>query len=166
VISYCIITSWNAYYFTVRIHIYWLTGPLLALLFPVTNTLELPLEWTIYWVQHILLLVNPLYLTRLGGQFTLESSISSVWPLLSFSMYSIYHWLILQPIGLVTQANLNNMACPAISDPFHGPYYRVVAMAHQSLLVPLVGTAYNCLTPWVLNIFNLQIHGQILLKKE
>ena len=82
-----------------RLHIYWLTGPLLALLFPVTNTLDLPLEWTIYWVQHFMLLLTPLYLTTIGGQFHLDPPSGLAWPAIAFSLYSLYHWVLLQPIG-------------------------------------------------------------------
>jgi len=148
-------TKFSTYLF--RLHIYWLTGPLLALLFPVTNTLDLPMEWTIYWVQHFLLLLIPIYLTRLGGQFNLDPLSDLAWPAMAFSAYSLYHWIVLQPIGLLTQTNLNNMICPAISDPFHGPYYRVLAMSHQSILVPLVGKLYNVLTHWVLSTLRLNI---------
>jgi len=149
-----------------RLHIYWLTGPLLALLFPVTNSFDLPLEWSIYWVQHIMLLVIPLYLTRLGGQFNLDPVSDLAWPVLAFSIYSLYHWLVLQPIGLMSQTNLNNMICPAISDPFHGPYYRVVAMAHQTFLVPLVGKLYNVFAHMVLDKLKLNITPGKRLKED
>jgi len=138
-----------------RLHIYWLTGPLLALLFPVTNTLDLPLEWSIYWVQHLMLLLIPLYLTRLGGQFSLDASSDLAWPAMAFSIYALYHWVVLQPIGLLLQTNLNSMVCPAISDPFHGPYYRVAAMSHQSIMVPLVGKLYAHLAQCILNMWKL-----------
>jgi len=138
-----------------RLHIYWLTGPLLAILFPVTNTLDLPLEWTIYWVQHLMLLLIPLYLIKLGGQFSLEPLSDLAWPATAFSLYSLYHWLVLQPIGLLLQTNLNSMICPAISDPFHGPYYRMVAMTHQSIMVPLVGKLYAVLAQQVLSLWKL-----------
>ena len=64
-----------------------------------TNTLDLPMEWTIYWVQHFLLLLIPIYLTRLGGQFNLEPLSDLAWPAMALSAYSLYHWIILQPIG-------------------------------------------------------------------
>ncbi len=38
--------------------------------------------------------------------------------------------------------NLNNMLCPAVSDPFHGRYYRLFAMSHQLLLIPCLGKVY------------------------
>lgn len=147
-----------------RLHIYWLTGPLLAILFPVTNTLDLPLEWTVYWVQHIMLLLTPLYLIRLGGQFSVEPPSDLAWPATAFSLYSLYHWVVLQPIGLLLQTNLNSMICPAVSDPFHGPYYRMVAMSHQSIMVPLVGKLYAFLAQWSLNTWKL--NNNDIIRKE
>lgn len=37
------------------------------------------------------------------------------------------------------------MLCPAVSDPFHGPYYRLFAITHQCLLIPSLGKIYAAL---------------------
>jgi len=131
-----------------KLHLYWLTGPLLAILFPVTVTRHLPGEVLIYWVQHFLLVSTPVFLmTRDSLSFPVVSSRDQElrWAGLALSLFSLYHWLVLQPIGLLTEVNLNNMICPALSDPFHGQYYRVIAMGYFSFLLPLVGGLYSLL---------------------
>ena len=61
------------------------------------------------------------------------------WSVLSLGLLKLYHFLILQPISYATHVNLNSMMCPAVSDPFHGPYYRLAANFHQILFVVLHG---------------------------
>jgi len=127
-----------------RLHIYWLTGPVLAILFPVTSTRTMPGEVTVYWLQHSLILITP---AALSSKYQSSSSSSvSTWSMSSLSVFSLYHWLILQPIGLVTRVNLSNMLCPAQSDPFAGPHYRIIAMMYFTILLPLTGNIYNYFT--------------------
>lgn len=138
-----------------RIHIYFINGAVLALLFPVTNSLFYPLETEIYWIQHLMILVVPFYLLRLGGQYSLEPRSDCGWALLAYSIQGLYHWLVLQPIGIGLSTNLNNMVCPAVSDPFHGPHYRTIAMLHQGLLIPLFGKIYAIIADFFITKFSL-----------
>ncbi|XP_049822166.1 transmembrane protein 164 isoform X2 [Aethina tumida] len=121
-----------------RFHLNLLNGPLLAFLFPETDTRILPLESAIYWIQHGMMVVVPYYLLRLGGVYNVEPMGDITWNVLSYSINVIYHFAILQIVAIPTEVNLNHMLCPAILDPFEGQLYRVCAIVHQGLLCPLL----------------------------
>lgn len=140
-----------------RVHVHWMNGPLLAILFPVLNTRLLPLEREVYWLQHGLMLAVPCYLLRLGGVFSAEALLDPSWAVLSLALQYLYHFLILQGLGLVTEVNLNSMLCPAVSDPFYGPNYRLWALAHQFLLVLVAGKVHTLLCSWLLQATRLRI---------
>ena len=131
----------------------------MALIFPVTITRHMAGEVLTYWLQHLLLVLVPGYLIS-TGDFTVEQPSDTAWPGLALSVFSSYHWLVLQPmgmsgqstlyffyifltLGLLTGVNLNNMLCPAASDPFNNKYYRIIAMSYFVFLLPLLGKSYS-----------------------
>ncbi|XP_072033896.1 transmembrane protein 164-like [Amphiura filiformis] len=121
-----------------RMHMTALSGPLLAILLPVLNTRLLPCEPEMYWVQHILIyFVVPPYLMSLGGAYSTESMGNFWWCIFTTGVLFIYHFIPLQGLGLITQVNLNNVICPAPSDPFYHRWYRLLALIHQHLLLPV-----------------------------
>jgi hypothetical protein len=88
------------------------------------------------------MLITPFYLMRLGGIYNMEPIKNFHWGLMSLAFMRLYHYLVLQPISFATQINLNSMMCPAISDPFTGPWYRIAANLHQTFFIVLHGKLY------------------------
>jgi TMEM164 family len=115
---------------------------------------QLPFEVEVYYVQHVAMLIVPYYLLRLGGVYTIEDSLDFYWPMFSYGTLLLYHFTVLQFIGMKTLVNLNSMVCPAISDPFYGPNYRVAAIFHQALMVPLSSKIYGLVASYFLTCFS------------
>lgn len=126
-----------------RLHIHWLSGATIALVLPVLNTRLLPFEVHVYYIQHIMMLVIPLFLLRLGGIYTIESMTDFSWSLAASGLAFAYHFLPLQLLAVTLQVNLNSILCPAVSDPFYGRWYRIWAIVHQSLYIVVHGKIYT-----------------------
>ncbi|WAR28421.1 TM164-like protein [Mya arenaria] len=121
-----------------RIHLHMLTGAPIAIIFPVINTRLLPFETEVYFFQHTLMMIIPYYLMSIGGVYTPEKLSDMSWGLLSLGWLYFFHFVPLNYLAVLSQVNLNNMLCPAVSDPFYGRHYRLMAMTHQVLALPLV----------------------------
>ncbi|XP_023710511.1 transmembrane protein 164 isoform X1 [Cryptotermes secundus] len=120
-----------------RLQLNFLNGAVLACAFPWTETRVFPFEKSIYWIQHSMMVIVPYYLLQLGGAYNVERYSDFSWCLVAYGMNLLYHFVILQAVAIPLQVNLNLMLCPMELDPFYGPYYRIIAVAHQAILCPL-----------------------------
>ena len=132
--------------YTFRIHLFFLHGPLMAVIFPVTNTLFLPGEVATYWIEHALLLSIPLWCLKYTD-LTVPSKSKWLdylgWGLMAYGIWGLFHFLFLQPLATLTLANLNSMLCPAITDPFRGENYRTYGIVHQFFITLVFGCVSN-----------------------
>ena len=126
-----------------------LHGPLAAMLFPTDGGLVLPFECEIYWIQHILLVLVPLYflLVKDGHGYTAHK-MEMRWFSTAFLMWSIWHWGALMWLGYLSWANVGSMLCPAYSDPFAGPNFRLIGIIHQSVAVFAFGSLTARIAEW------------------
>lgn len=84
--------------------------------------------------------IVPLYMIYWEQEsFPLHRDCFSAWILLSFGLWSAWHWLVMQGLAVVTLANVGHMLCPAYTDPFRGPHYRLIGIVHQFLAIAAMG---------------------------
>ncbi|XP_061514675.1 transmembrane protein 164 isoform X1 [Anopheles gambiae] len=121
-----------------RLQMNYLNGPLLAFMFPETDSRQLPLESSIYWIQHALMCIIPIFLLKSGGVYNMEPLNDFTWNVIGYATLILYHFGILQVIASPVQVNLNHMLCPALKDPFEGSNYRVYAVFHEAILCTLL----------------------------
>jgi len=126
-----------------RFQLYTVPGALIALIFPILNTRLLSGEVAIYYIQHLFILVIPVYLMLAENTYAPESIGNLSWPTFSLSAILLYHFALLQPAAYASQVNLNCILCPAVSDPFSGRWWRWWAIGHQSAVIPLVTKLYG-----------------------
>ena len=126
-----------------------LHGPIAAMLFPTDGGLVLPFESEIYWIQHWLLVLIPLYFMLIddGHGYTAHKMEMRTFST-AFLFWSIWHWVVLMWVGYMTWANAGSMLCPAYSDPFAGPDFRLIGIVHQSVAVLAFGSLTARIAEW------------------
>ncbi|XP_015113788.1 transmembrane protein 164 [Diachasma alloeum] len=121
-----------------RLQLNFMNGPILAYVFPETESRKIFADKAMYYLQHGLMIIISYYLLRIGGAYSVEPLRDFSWCFLGYGINLAYHFWILQLAALPVQVNLSHMLCPAILDPFQGQYYRLWAVTHQALLCPLL----------------------------
>lgn len=140
--------------FLFRLNMYFMPGAFFALAFPVLNTRDLPGEVFIYYSQHVAIILIPLYLMYLRGAFEPEKAHDYVWTAFGLCVFLLYHFIVLQGMAMYSRVNLNNIMCPAMSDPFQSRAYRVIAVAHQFLLIPIITKTYSAISCCIIEVYN------------
>jgi len=153
--------------FLYRVNLHLTHGTLLAIFFPVDDSLSLPMEREIYWVQHILLLLAPVFMLCFERDAfppppVTEKGLFS-WPffLITYGIWAFWHWVVMQGVSWLTLVNIGHMLCPATSDPFAGPMYRPLGIVHQIACV-LVSTVLVGLV----NALGAKISGEVKEKSK
>jgi len=87
-------------------------GPVSAMILPETSCLRLPFEVEVYWIQHSIICSLPVYfLSRHSGKIAYFEH-DWTWILSSAIFAVIFHFIILSPIAVVTEVNINFLLCP------------------------------------------------------
>ncbi|ETN70580.1 hypothetical protein RB195_021759 [Necator americanus] len=140
--------------FLFRLNMYFMPGAFFALAFPILNTRTLPGEVFIYYAQHLAIILVPLYLMYLRGAFEPEKACDYTWTAFGLCVFLLYHFIVLQGMAMYSRVNLNNIMCPAVSDPFQSRAYRIIAVAHQFLLIPIISKTYSAIAYSIIEICN------------
>ncbi|KAK0180044.1 hypothetical protein PV327_005727 [Microctonus hyperodae] len=128
-----------------RIQLNFMNGPVLAYMFPETESRKIFADKAMYYLQHGLMVVIPYYLIRIGGVYSVEPLSDPSWCILAYGLNLAYHWWVLQLAALPIQVNLSHILCPAVLDPFEGQFYRLGAVLHEGFLCPLLAKLF-CIT--------------------
>lgn len=85
-----------------------MNGPMLAFIFPETDSRKIPMEAILYWVQHGLMFINTIYLLRLEHsesgvrQYSVEPLFDWTWNIFSYACLMIYHFGLLVSLAVVS----------------------------------------------------------------
>lgn len=136
---------------TLRILVHYVYGALVAILFPDTLSRLFPGEVMMYWIQHAtIFFIVPPFLIYVWGPRSLEPFGEWAWCCFAGILFGVHNHYILQPVAILTQVNLNYVLCPAVVDPFNGPYYRTMAVFHQAACLLTLGKIYTLIIKLVL----------------
>jgi len=100
----------------------------IPLLFPVTLGLSGFFEKEIFWIEHYLYaIINPLVLSFSGRYYT-DNTISIKNHLMGHCLFALYQRVILFPISLMTDVNINYTLCPSGSKKkfFYFSYFLIL----------------------------------------
>eukprot|EP00743_Colponemidia_sp_Colp-15_P002419 GILK01002623.1.p1 GENE.GILK01002623.1~~GILK01002623.1.p1 ORF type:complete len:316 (+),score=13.72 GILK01002623.1:69-950(+) len=116
-----------------------------AMIFPVTDSLDLFYEAEMYWIQHALIAIVPLYLLLSGRYWSDElRDWSHFW--LGHSFFGIWMFGVLATFSQLTWVNLNCTLCPSKQDivavHLSKELYRILAAAYLGFLGFVFGIAY------------------------
>ena len=100
-----------------------------------------------YWLQHGLMLVVPVVLA--GQEVRPEHWSDLSHATLSYSVFFLYHIVLLQPVARYTGINLDYTLCPAPSDPFSGPRYILHALWSQAVVIAFLTRTYILLISYI-----------------
>eukprot|EP01098_Paradermamoeba_levis_P012052 TRINITY_DN520_c0_g3_i2.p1 TRINITY_DN520_c0_g3~~TRINITY_DN520_c0_g3_i2.p1 ORF type:complete len:336 (-),score=104.98 TRINITY_DN520_c0_g3_i2:19-939(-) len=104
-----------------NVGVYMLGFTALALAVPDTSDLQLPFHIHVFWAQHILLLLLPIYLLA-SRRFFPEINFRSL--MFAIGWGFVYGFVVQAPLALVTGVNINYMLWPPPGQPLAGPWYR------------------------------------------
>jgi len=104
-----------------------LWGSFIALIVPDFRDYSLLFEVEIFWIEHIALVVIPIYLVYSRRLILWPSSRDII--LLSYFIFALYHIIVLGLVSLMTGSNLNYMLVPPPGFMWLGRWYRIVIFA-------------------------------------
>lgn len=86
----------------------YMNGPMLAFIFPETDSRKIPMEVILYWVQHGLMFINSIYLLRLKheetgvSQYSVPPLFDISWNIFSYAWLMVYHFALLVSLAIVS----------------------------------------------------------------
>lgn len=86
-----------------------MNGPILAFLFPETDSRKIAMEVILYWAQHGLIFINSIYLLRLKYEesgvslYSVPPLFDFTWDIFSYAWLMVYHFAVLVSLAIVSR---------------------------------------------------------------